>query len=223
MPGAWAVPAEEWQPRFGWPKPKRDQEIVFYCRSGKRSASASDIARRNGFTKYVGSFGVITCTDIRVASTTTRVRGWIGCPRRARTSRDMTAGHVYQCTTTSTASDDVQTSQYGANFEDARDPRRVRTRSRVLSPNLLLLASSSASFVMFSRQVARSASRHFASHVARACTAPLCIHTARQLVASSSAHARAQILSPRRHYATPPPQVVLRSLASPCSFTLDRN
>ena len=52
MPGAWAVPAEEWQPRFGWPKPKRDQEIVFYCRSGKRSASASDIARRNGYTKY---------------------------------------------------------------------------------------------------------------------------------------------------------------------------
>ena len=53
MPGAWTVPAEEWQPRFGWPKPKRNQEIVFYCRSGKRSASASDIARRNGYTKYV--------------------------------------------------------------------------------------------------------------------------------------------------------------------------
>ncbi|VDB84493.1 unnamed protein product [Peniophora sp. CBMAI 1063] len=59
MPGAWSVPAEEWQPRFGWPKPKRDQEIVFYCRSGKRSASASDIARRNGYTNiynYEGSW-----------------------------------------------------------------------------------------------------------------------------------------------------------------------
>ena len=39
--------------KFGFEKPKADQEIVFYCRSGKRSASASDIAQKNGFTKYV--------------------------------------------------------------------------------------------------------------------------------------------------------------------------
>ena len=37
--------------KFGFEKPKRDQEIVFYCRSGKRSASASDIALKNGYTK----------------------------------------------------------------------------------------------------------------------------------------------------------------------------
>ena len=53
MPSVWHTPAEEWQPKFGWPKPKPSQEIVFYCRSGKRSASASDIAQKNGFTKYV--------------------------------------------------------------------------------------------------------------------------------------------------------------------------
>lgn len=37
--------------KHGFEKPKRDQEIVFYCRSGKRSASACDVAKRNGYTK----------------------------------------------------------------------------------------------------------------------------------------------------------------------------
>ncbi|KAL5495346.1 hypothetical protein ACEPAI_809 [Sanghuangporus weigelae] len=40
-------------------KPKRNQEIVFYCRSGKRSATAADIARRYGYTNvlnYEGSW-----------------------------------------------------------------------------------------------------------------------------------------------------------------------
>lgn len=40
--------------KYGYQKPQKDQEIVFYCRSGKRSASASDVAKRNGYTKYVG-------------------------------------------------------------------------------------------------------------------------------------------------------------------------
>ncbi|KAI0034900.1 Rhodanese-like domain-containing protein, partial [Vararia minispora EC-137] len=59
MTAAMQVPAEEWQTKFGWPKPRPHQEIVFYCRSGKRSASASDIARRNGFKNilnYEGSW-----------------------------------------------------------------------------------------------------------------------------------------------------------------------
>jgi len=45
--------------RFGWEKPRKDQEIVFFCRSGKRSASACDIAKRNGYTNilnYKGSW-----------------------------------------------------------------------------------------------------------------------------------------------------------------------
>jgi rhodanese-related sulfurtransferase len=37
--------------QHGFEKPKKTQEIVFYCRSGKRSASACDIARRNGYEK----------------------------------------------------------------------------------------------------------------------------------------------------------------------------
>lgn len=48
--------------KFGFDKPQSQQEVVFYCRSGKRSASASDLARRNGYTKCAmvpqSSFGV---------------------------------------------------------------------------------------------------------------------------------------------------------------------
>ena len=39
--------------KFGFEKPRTGQEVIFYCRSGKRSASASDIAKRNGYTKLV--------------------------------------------------------------------------------------------------------------------------------------------------------------------------
>ncbi|KZV77631.1 Frataxin [Peniophora sp. CONT] len=66
---------------------------------------------------------------------------------------------------------------------------------------------------MFSRPIARCALRQPSLRVAGLCTAPLCIHAARKLATSSSAHARAQILSTRRHYATPPPQVVLSDLS----------
>ncbi|GLB36369.1 putative rhodanese Homology domain containing protein [Lyophyllum shimeji] len=45
--------------KHGYEKPKKDQQLIFYCRSGKRSATASDVAKRNGFTKilnYKGSW-----------------------------------------------------------------------------------------------------------------------------------------------------------------------
>ncbi|TDL28567.1 Rhodanese-like protein [Rickenella mellea] len=45
--------------KHGFEKPRKDQEIIFYCRSGKRSASACDVAKRNGFTNiynYEGSW-----------------------------------------------------------------------------------------------------------------------------------------------------------------------
>jgi rhodanese-related sulfurtransferase len=37
--------------QHGFEKPKKQQEVVFYCRSGMRSASACDIAKRNGYEK----------------------------------------------------------------------------------------------------------------------------------------------------------------------------
>ncbi|KAG5650443.1 hypothetical protein H0H81_012267 [Sphagnurus paluster] len=40
--------------KHGFDKPTKDQQLTFYCRSGKRSTTASDVAKRNGYTKYVG-------------------------------------------------------------------------------------------------------------------------------------------------------------------------
>ncbi|KAG7099451.1 hypothetical protein E1B28_001302 [Marasmius oreades] len=51
--------AEDFKQKHGFPKPQKNQEITFYCRSGKRSATASDIAKRNGYTvicNYEGSW-----------------------------------------------------------------------------------------------------------------------------------------------------------------------
>ncbi|EMD41703.1 hypothetical protein CERSUDRAFT_41572 [Gelatoporia subvermispora B] len=45
--------------KFGFDKPQHDQEIVFYCRSGKRAFTACDVAKRNGYTNlynYEGSW-----------------------------------------------------------------------------------------------------------------------------------------------------------------------
>ncbi|TFY69061.1 hypothetical protein EVJ58_g634 [Rhodofomes roseus] len=45
--------------KFGFEKPRLSQEVVFYCRSGKRSATACDVAKRNGYTNlfnYQGSW-----------------------------------------------------------------------------------------------------------------------------------------------------------------------
>jgi rhodanese-related sulfurtransferase len=44
---------QEFKKTYGFDKPLLDQEITFYCRSGKRSTTASDVAKRNGYTKFV--------------------------------------------------------------------------------------------------------------------------------------------------------------------------
>ncbi|KAI0252600.1 Rhodanese-like domain-containing protein [Lactifluus subvellereus] len=43
---------EKFKEKTSFQKPAFDQEIVFYCRSGMRSLTASDVARRNGYKKY---------------------------------------------------------------------------------------------------------------------------------------------------------------------------
>ncbi|KAI6134135.1 Rhodanese-like protein [Pisolithus croceorrhizus] len=50
---------QDFREKHGFDKPEATQEIVFYCRSGKRSASACDIARRHGYQNlfnYEGSW-----------------------------------------------------------------------------------------------------------------------------------------------------------------------
>jgi rhodanese-related sulfurtransferase len=53
LAGALHIPHKEFVQKYGFEKPRHDQEVVFYCRSGKRSTTACDVAKRNGFTKYV--------------------------------------------------------------------------------------------------------------------------------------------------------------------------
>lgn len=48
----------DFQEKYAFPRPSFDSPLVFYCRSGKRSAQAQEIARRNGWQKYVYS-GVV--------------------------------------------------------------------------------------------------------------------------------------------------------------------
>ena len=53
LPGSLYLRAEEFEKKFGFKKPGRDQEIIFYCRSGARAATAGDVARKNGYSKSV--------------------------------------------------------------------------------------------------------------------------------------------------------------------------
>lgn len=49
----------DFRTQHGFDKPEPSQEIIFYCRSGRRSASACDIARRHGYKNlfnYEGSW-----------------------------------------------------------------------------------------------------------------------------------------------------------------------
>jgi len=41
----------EFLEKYGVEKPQADNEIVFYCRSGRRSTLASDVAKGQGYTK----------------------------------------------------------------------------------------------------------------------------------------------------------------------------
>jgi rhodanese-related sulfurtransferase len=52
LAGALHMDGAKFKEKYGFQKPEFDQEVVFYCRSGMRSATASDVARRNGYKKY---------------------------------------------------------------------------------------------------------------------------------------------------------------------------
>ncbi|WVQ71182.1 hypothetical protein IAR50_000707 [Cryptococcus sp. DSM 104548] len=49
----------DFQREFAFPKPSPDQNIIFFCRSGKRSANAAELAGERGYKSirnYVGSW-----------------------------------------------------------------------------------------------------------------------------------------------------------------------
>ncbi|KAI0296592.1 Rhodanese-like protein [Russula brevipes] len=59
LSGALHMDGEKFKEKYGFQKPAVDQEIVFYCRSGMRSTTAGDVARRNGYKNilnYKGSW-----------------------------------------------------------------------------------------------------------------------------------------------------------------------
>ncbi|KAI9831774.1 MAG: hypothetical protein M1819_004671 [Sarea resinae] len=55
-PDALFLPAEEFEDRFGFPKPDgQNEEVVFYCKAGVRSRAAAKLAVQGGFER-VGEF-----------------------------------------------------------------------------------------------------------------------------------------------------------------------
>ncbi|KAJ9629601.1 hypothetical protein H2203_001981 [Taxawa tesnikishii (nom. ined.)] len=59
QPDALFLPEEEFEDRFGFEKPSKDKELVFYCKAGVRSSAAAQLAQRQGYQKigeYRGSW-----------------------------------------------------------------------------------------------------------------------------------------------------------------------
>ncbi|KAH7314043.1 Rhodanese-like domain-containing protein [Rhexocercosporidium sp. MPI-PUGE-AT-0058] len=58
-PDSFFITAEEFEDRFGFERPGKDQEVVFYCKSGVRSRAAAALARQAGWgnvAEYQGSW-----------------------------------------------------------------------------------------------------------------------------------------------------------------------
>ncbi|CAK7566218.1 MAG: Thiosulfate sulfurtransferase rdl2, mitochondrial [Sporothrix epigloea] len=58
-PDGFFLPDEDFEDRFGFVRPDRDTEVIFYCRSGVRSRAAAGLAKEAGWTKvgeYPGSW-----------------------------------------------------------------------------------------------------------------------------------------------------------------------
>lgn len=58
-PDSFHIADEEFEDRFGHPRPAKDQEVVFYCKAGVRSRAAAGLAKEAGWTnvgEYPGSW-----------------------------------------------------------------------------------------------------------------------------------------------------------------------
>ncbi|CAK7228536.1 Thiosulfate sulfurtransferase rdl2, mitochondrial [Sporothrix curviconia] len=58
-PDGFFLPDEEFEDRFGFARPDRDTEVIFYCKAGVRSRAAAGLAKEAGWTKvgeYPGSW-----------------------------------------------------------------------------------------------------------------------------------------------------------------------
>ncbi|KAK2011207.1 Rhodanese-like protein [Colletotrichum eremochloae] len=58
-PESFHIPEEDFEERYGFPRPGKNTELVFYCKAGVRSRAAAALAKEAGWTKvgeYPGSF-----------------------------------------------------------------------------------------------------------------------------------------------------------------------
>ena len=58
-PDSFHIGEEEFEDRFGYPRPGKNDEVVFYCKAGVRSRGAAGLAKEAGWTKvgeYPGSW-----------------------------------------------------------------------------------------------------------------------------------------------------------------------
>lgn len=59
QPDSFFITPEEFEERFGFDRPAKDQEVVFYCKAGVRSRAAAALARQAGWERigeYKGSW-----------------------------------------------------------------------------------------------------------------------------------------------------------------------
>ncbi|KAK6219545.1 rhodanese-like domain-containing protein [Colletotrichum tabaci] len=58
-PESFHIPEDDFEDRYGFPRPAKDTELVFYCKAGVRSRAAATLAKEAGWTRvgeYPGSF-----------------------------------------------------------------------------------------------------------------------------------------------------------------------
>lgn len=59
QPDSFFISAEEFEDRYGFERPQKEQEVVFYCKAGVRSRAAAELAKAAGWTnvgEYPGSW-----------------------------------------------------------------------------------------------------------------------------------------------------------------------
>ncbi|TIC99875.1 Thiosulfate sulfurtransferase RDL2, mitochondrial [Colletotrichum higginsianum] len=58
-PESFHISEDDFEDRYGFPRPAKDTELVFYCKAGVRSRAAATLAKEAGWTRvgeYPGSF-----------------------------------------------------------------------------------------------------------------------------------------------------------------------
>jgi rhodanese-related sulfurtransferase len=59
QPDSFFITAEEFEDRFGFDRPGKEQEVIFYCKAGVRSRAAAEFAKQAGWAnvgEYRGSW-----------------------------------------------------------------------------------------------------------------------------------------------------------------------